>query len=60
MKAVQTEQSESDYLTPAAAARATGLSVRQLARFAEAGKIRSIRPGTHRRYLRADVEALGS
>lgn len=58
MKAEQTGQSDSDYLSPFAASRATGLSVRQLARLADAGRLRSIRPGTHRRYLEADVAAL--
>ena len=49
---------EVEYLTPAEAGRVAFLSVRQLARLADAGRIGFIRPGRHRRYLRSDVEAL--
>jgi excisionase family DNA binding protein len=45
-------------MTPDEAARATGLSVRQLSRLADAGRLRTIRPGTHRRYLTQDVAAI--
>ncbi|WP_417561856.1 helix-turn-helix domain-containing protein [Microbacterium sp.] len=58
MKAISPEQSQADYLSPAEAAHATGLSVRQLSRLADEGTLRAIRPGTHRRYLAADIAAL--
>lgn len=47
-----------DWVAPGDAARATGLSAQQIARLADDGKIRYIRPGKHRRYFRADIEAL--
>lgn len=49
---------EAAYVAPQEAARIAFLSVRSLSRLADEGKIRTIRPGKHRRYLRADVEAL--
>ena len=49
---------ESQYLTPAQAGAALGVTPRTVARLAEAGKIRFIRPGAHYRYLAADVAAL--
>ena len=58
MRANQQEQSDSDYLTPGEASRATGLSVRQLARLADDGRLRAIQPGHHRRYLAADIAAV--
>lgn len=56
----QTEQNhvDSTYLTPAEASAALRVSTSTLARMADAGKIRSIRPGAHRRYVAADVAAL--
>ena len=48
------------YITPAAAAAIAFLSPKTLSRLADEGKVRSIRPGTLRRYLRADIEALAS
>lgn len=47
-----------EYLTPAQAARIAYVTTKTLSRFADNGKIRSIRPGKHRRYLRSDIEAL--
>ena len=49
---------QQDYITPREAARIAYLSVKSLSRLADEGKIRTIRPGKHRRYLRADIEAL--
>lgn len=46
------------YVSPGDAAAALGVSRQTVARLADAGKIRSIRPGAHRRYLAADIEAL--
>lgn len=51
-------ESASPYIRPAEGARLTGLSPKTLAALADDGKIRFIRPGKHRRYLRSDVEAL--
>lgn len=50
----------SEYITPGEASRLVALSTKQLTRLADAGKIRSIRPGSHRRYHRDDVVALGA
>lgn len=47
-----------EYITPGEASRIVYLSTRTLSRLADEGKIASIRPGKHRRYLRSDVEAL--
>ncbi len=58
MRANQQSESVTDYLSPVEASRATGLSVRQLARLADAGRIGSIRPGTHRRYRTEDIAAI--
>lgn len=51
---------QAEFITPAAAARIAFLTPKTLSRLADEGKIQSIRPGTHRRYLRADVEALAT
>lgn len=56
--AERTSEAAAEYITPAEAARIAFLSTKQISRFADAGRIRHIRPGKHRRYLRADVEAL--
>ena len=50
--------SAGDYITPAEAQSIAFLSTKQLSRLADDGRIRVIRPGKHRRYLRADIEAL--
>lgn len=50
--------SQPDFITPGEASRIAFLSVKTLSRLAAEGKIRSIRPGKHRRYARADIEAL--
>lgn len=56
----QTAQNHVDsaYLTPGEAAAALGVSTSTVARMADAGKVRTIRPGAHRRYVAADIEAL--
>ena len=46
------------WLSPAEAATALGVTVKTVARWADEGRIRSARPGAHRRYRVADVEAL--
>lgn len=58
MRTKSQDQDASDYLTPMEASRATGLSVRQLSRLADEGRLNAIRPGAHRRYLAASVEGL--
>lgn len=46
-------------LTPAQVAKAFGVNVATVTRWAKAGKIGSIRtPGNHRRYRRAEVDRL--
>lgn len=46
-------------ITPAAASKITGLTPTQLARLGDRGVLTVSRPsGTHRRYVRAEVEAL--
>lgn len=50
--------SGTDYITPSEASRIAYLSIKQLSRLADEGKIRYIRPGSHRRYLKADIDAL--
>ena len=54
------EQREPERLiTPAEAARISGLTPGGLARMADRGQLTEIRPtGTHRRYRRTEVEAL--
>ncbi len=47
-----------EWIAPGEAARITGLSAQQIARLADEGRVRFIRPGKHRRYIRGDVEAL--
>lgn len=50
---------KSDLLTPAQASRMTGLTTSGLAKMADQARLSSIRPsGTHRRYLRTEIEAL--
>lgn len=53
-----TNSPKPDYITPGEAARIAYLTPKTLSRLADEGKITSIRPGRHRRYLRADIEAL--
>lgn len=48
----------SEYITPTEASKIVFLSTKQLTRYADEGRIRYIRPGSHRRYLKADVLAL--
>lgn len=53
-----TSQAE-EYITPREAVALVPISAKTLQRLSDAGKIRTIRPGgKHRRYARADVEAL--
>jgi excisionase family DNA binding protein len=54
----QVADETSEYVTPAEAERIAFLSAKQISRLADAGRIAFIRPGKHRRYLRADVMAL--
>lgn len=54
----ETEAGAGEYITPTEASKIVYLSTKQLTRYADEGKIRFIRPGSHRRYLRADIEAL--
>ena len=55
----RTTEDASEYLTPRAASERAAVHPRTLARLAEQGKIRSYTlPSGHRRYNRADVEAL--
>lgn len=50
---------KSVFLTPGEAAAKTGLSTTWLAVLADQGKLTASRPaGTHRRYLRSEIEAL--
>jgi len=51
-------EADQEYITPAEATKIAFLSPKQLTRLADDGRIRFIRPGKHRRYLRADVAAL--
>lgn len=53
----ETDQA-AEYITPAEASRIAFLTPKSLSRLADEGKIGAIRPGKHRRYRRADVEAL--
>lgn len=56
-----TTQNESTPMSirPAEAALIAGLTTMQLARMADRGQITCSRPsGTHRRYVRAEIEAL--
>ena len=54
----RTRPDGNEWLTPAQASAALGLTTTHLARLADAGDIRAIRPGgKHRRYAADDVEA---
>lgn len=54
----RTEPTDEEWLTPGETAAILGVSVRSCARYADEGVIEAIRPGGHRRYLRASVEAV--
>lgn len=54
----RTETDTSAWMSPCDAAAALGVTVKTVARMADAGKLRVIRPGAHRRYVAADVAAL--
>lgn len=48
-----------DVISPAEAARISGLTPSGLARMADRGDLTASKPGgTHRRYLRSEIEAL--
>ncbi|WP_460003983.1 helix-turn-helix domain-containing protein [Microbacterium xylanilyticum] len=50
---------DTEWLTPAEAASALGLTPKSVSRLADKGSIRAIRPGgTQRRYAAADIEAI--
>lgn len=51
-------EADQEYITPAQAKGIAYLSTKQLTRLADEGRIRFIRPGSHRRYNRSDVESL--
>lgn len=56
----RTTQADPRWVTPAVAAEALGITTTHLARLADKGVIRAIRPsgeGGHRRYAEADIEA---
>ncbi|HHW50234.1 MAG TPA: helix-turn-helix domain-containing protein [Pseudoclavibacter sp.] len=54
----ESPETDSEYITPGTAQSIAFLSTKQLSRLADEGRIRYIRPGKHRRYLRSDVESL--
>lgn len=56
----ETDSGADEYLTPTEASKILYLSTKQLTRYADDGKLRYIRPGSHRRYLAADVHALAT
>ena len=47
-----------DLMTPREVSAALGLDPQTIARYARAGKLACVRPGAHRRYFRAEVEAI--
>lgn len=50
-----------EYCTPGFASKLCGLTVGHLARMSRNGQLTTIRPsGTHRRYLRSEIEALAA
>lgn len=61
MTTEQQEHADSAYLTPGVAAARLGVSLSTMARLADRGAVRAVTlPSGHRRYSRADVEALAS
>lgn len=55
----RTNPDENEWVTPAVASAALGFTPTHLARLADKGVIRAIRPGGgHRRYAAADIEAI--
>ena len=54
----RTEPTAGELLMPSEAAAMLGVTVRSLARYADRGQVEFIRPGGHRRYLRADIERI--
>ncbi|PQZ60671.1 MULTISPECIES: helix-turn-helix domain-containing protein [unclassified Microbacterium] len=50
---------DSEWITPAEAAAALGVTTKTVSRLSDSGKVRAIRPGgTQRRYATADIEAI--
>lgn len=58
MESEQTDQSETDYLTPAEASKALRVTPKTLSRMADRGVVvaRTL-PSGHRRYLRSSIES---
>lgn len=57
----RTNQTRSDLVAPGEASKIAGLAPATLAKMADRGQLSSSRPGgTHRRYLRSEIEALVS
>ncbi|WP_143469870.1 MerR family transcriptional regulator [Leucobacter sp. OAMSW11] len=55
------DHNERELIRPAEAARISGLTPGGLAAMADRGKLTAPRPGgTHRRYVRAEIEALAA
>ena len=54
-----TTQRKGNWVTPREASQITGLTPAGLAKMADQERLTAVRPGgTHRRYVRAEVEAL--
>lgn len=47
-----------EWISPGEAAGILGVTTKTVARFADDGRIRFIRPGAHRRYAVADIAAI--
>lgn len=59
MKIIPVPEEIHEWVTPGVAASALGISPKTVARLADQGLIRAIRPsGKHRRYAAADVAAI--
>ncbi|WP_344031894.1 helix-turn-helix domain-containing protein [Leucobacter iarius] len=55
------ERDPNERITPAEAARISGLTPGGLAKMADSGRLNATRPGgNHRRYLRGEIQALNA